>query len=300
MSSERRVSVEIDEGVATITLNQPDSLNALSVELHDDLLATLKDLNAGDEVRVIRLRGAGRAFCAGADMTSIYDGFFNEVEQATGEPWELGESRVAIDREWLRDLAERHLWMFSYRKPIVAQVHGYCLGAGIELIGASDIVFAAKDARLGHPPMRAHGVPPTLGQWPYRIGILKTKELMFTGDMVTGEEAEQLGMVNHAVDAEVLDEVTLEYCKRVAKTPLDALTVAKHATNRWFENAGYRSSVISGADLDAIYHGAPAFDEFIRIAREEGIQAALAWRDQPYGTPHYTKPGTNRVTGTVL
>lgn len=276
------VLVEVANGVATLTLNQPGTLNALSVELHDALLNELKILNDGDDVRVIRLRGAGSSFCAGADMGKIYDSFFDERDPSGDSAAELGEARISIDREWLRDLAERHLWMWSYRKPIIAQVHGYCIGAGIELIGSCDIIMAADDAQLGHPPARAHGIPVTLGQWPIRIGIARTKELFFTGDLVDGKAAEQMGMVTHAVAPDDLDRRTLEFCERIAQVPLDALTVIKHATNRWFENAGLRTSVTSGADFDSIYHGAPAFDRFITMAREQGLKEALRWRDAPF------------------
>lgn len=276
------VLLEVAEGVATLTLNSPQSLNAMSMEMHEQLLSHLKALNAGDDVRVIRLRGAGRAFCAGADMSTIYEGFLENRAPRKGEAWELGEARISVDREFLRTLAERHLWMWSYRKPIVAQVHGYCVGGGIELIGNCDIVFAATDAQIGHPPSRAHGIPVTLGQWPFRIGMLRTKELLFTGDLVDGTAAERMGMVNHAVPADELDSSTLAFCERIAKAPLDALTVSKHVTNRWFENAGIRSSVTSGADFDAIYHAGPAFDEFVRIASQESLRSALHWRDKPF------------------
>jgi enoyl-CoA hydratase len=276
------VVLDVDEGVATLTLNSPESLNAMSVAMHDELIAHLDELKPGDDVRVIRLRGAGRAFCAGADMSSIYDGFSEPATSRDGAPWELGESHVSVDREFLRDLGERHLAMWSYRKPIVAQVHGFCIGGGVELMGSCDIVFASKDARIGHPPSRAHGIPVTLGQWPFRIGMLKTKEMLFTGDLIDGTAAEEMGMINHAVDVDELDATTLSFCKRIAKGPLDALTVSKHATNRWFENAGIRSSVASGADLDSIWHTGPAFAAFVKIAREEGIRSALEWRDSPF------------------
>jgi enoyl-CoA hydratase/carnithine racemase len=284
-TDEPLVLVEVDEGVATLTLNSPQSVNAMSVAMHDVLLAQLKRLNPGDDVRVIRLRGAGRAFCAGADMSTIYDGFREPDDVREGDAWQLGEGRASIDREFLRTLAERHLWMWSYRKPIVAQVHGYCVAGGIELIGNCDVIFAADDARFGHPPSRAHGIPVTLGQWPFRIGMLRTKEMLFTGDLIDGTAAKEMGMVNHAVPADELDQTTLEFCQRIAKAPLDALTISKHATNRWFENAGIRSSVTSGADLDSLWHTGPAFESFVKIASEEGLKSALAWRDKPFTIP---------------
>jgi len=292
-------------GVATITLNRPEKLNAISEDLRDDLEAALRALSPGDAVRVIRLKAEGRAFCAGYDLTTRRRaGASDQEDEARGRvpaghdptapaaedrgtnAWELGESRVAVDREGLRESVNRWLWMWSYRKPIVAQVHGYCLAGGGELIGACDIVFAAEDARFGHPASRALGIPPTLGMWPAKIGMLKTKELLFTGDMIDGTEAERIGMINHAVPREELEERTLAFCERVAKLPLDALSIHKHVTNRWFEIAGLRTAAAEGAEFDAIYHETPSFGEFGRISQERGLKEALAWRDAPFGDGH--------------
>jgi enoyl-CoA hydratase len=287
------ILVDVEDGVGTITLNRPEKLNALSVELRAELKAALRALNPGDAVRVIRIKAAGRAFCAGYDLTPRpRPGAPREELDYLGKPaaapggrpaWELGESRIARDREGLREMVDRWLWMWSYRKPIVAQVHGYCLAGGNELVGACDIVFAAENALFGHPAARALGIPPTLGLWPAKIGMLKTKELLFTGETISGREAERIGMVNHAVAPERLEEETLAFCRKVAKLPLDGLTVHKHVTNRWFELAGLRTAAAEGAEFDAIYHETPAAFEFNRIAREQGLKAALAWRDEPFG-----------------
>ncbi|MDA0365516.1 MAG: enoyl-CoA hydratase-related protein [Chloroflexi bacterium] len=303
MTAYENVLVEIDGPVATIMLNRPERLNAISQGLRDDLEGALRELNPGDDVRVIRIKGAGRAFCAGYDLTPgqrrATDAAAEELDylgpaQAGGgsgrQAWELGESRIALDREGLRTSVERWLWMWSYRKPIVAQVHGYCLAGGGELIGACDIVFAAEDARFGHPAARALGIPPTLGMWPVKIGMLKTKELLFTGDMIDGNEAAAMGMINRAMPAERLDEEMMAFCRRVAQQPLDALSVHKHSTNRWFEIAGLRTAAYEGAEFDAIYHETAAAKEFARIAQARGLKEALAWRDAPFGDGR-TTPG---------
>ncbi len=284
MTAFENILVDIDDAVATITLNRPEKLNALSRGLQDDLQAALRELDPGDAVRVVRIKGAGRAFCSGYDLTPDPSRRRTAADTATTgtHAWELGESRIALDREGLRSSVDRWLWMWSYRKPIVAQVHGFCLAGGNELVGACDIVFAAEDAQFGHPASRALGIPPTLGMWPYKIGLLRTKELLFTGDLVSGKTAAEIGMVNRAVPADLLDEETVAFCRRVAKTPLDALTVHKHVANRWWETAGVRLAAAEGAEFDSIYHETAAAKEFSRIAREQGLKAALAWRDGPF------------------
>jgi enoyl-CoA hydratase len=287
MADYENVLVDVeDSGVATITLNRPEKLNAISEGLRRDLEAALRELRPGDAVRVVRLRANGRAFCAGYDLTPGQRRNTDAEAPRGTRAWELGESRVALDREGLRESVDRWLWMWSYRKPIVAQVQGYCLAGGGEMIGACDLVFAAENATFGHPAARALGIPPTLGMWPAKIGMLKTKELLFSGDTITAAEAERIGMINRVYANDRLDEETLAFCRRIAKVPLDALSVHKHVTNRWFEIAGLRTAAAEGAEFDAIYHETPSFREFGRIASERGLKSALAWRDEPFGDGH--------------
>jgi enoyl-CoA hydratase len=263
------VVTEVDGAVAYLTLNRPEKLNAINDQLRDDLEAALRDLDQGDDVRVVVLRAAGRAFCAGYDLTP--------------RPESSGGRSIAQDRNRLRVSIERWLWMWNYRKPIIAQVHGYCLAGGGELAGMCDLIFCAEDARFGHPAGRALGIPPTLGLWPMKIGMLKSKELLFTGDTIDGREAERIGMVNKAVPATELAAFVRDFAERVAQVPLDALSVHKHVVNRWFEIMGLRTGAAEGAEFDAIYHETPSFGEFARIAREQGLKAALEWRDTPFG-----------------
>jgi enoyl-CoA hydratase len=185
------VLVDVDGPVATITLNRPEQLNAMSNGLLDDLYAALRELNPGDDVRVIRLRGAGRAFCPGYDLSpsSSYRGAQGGSRERGTAMADMGESSIARDREGLRHMIERWLWMWNYRKPVVAQTHGYCLSGGLDLIGACDIVFAAEGTLFGHPAARGMGIPVTLGMMPIKIGAAATKELLFTGDLIDAAEA---------------------------------------------------------------------------------------------------------------
>ena len=284
MSEYQNILLDVDGAVATITLNRPEKLNALSESLRQELASALRELNPGDAVRVIRLKAAGRAFCAGYDITPSDNDFdFTPSPRSGGAAWELGESYAAMNREHLRDSIERWLWMWSYRKPIVAQVQGWCLAGGNDLVGACDIIFAAETARFGHPAGRALGQPPTLGMWPIKMGMLKTKELLFSGDTIDGIEAERIGMVNRVYAEESLDEETMAFCRRIANVPLDGLTVHKHSTNRWVELMGARLAAIEGAEFNTVFAEAPTIAEFGRISRSKGLKAALEWRDDPFG-----------------
>ncbi len=279
------VLVDLDGPVATITLNRPEKLNAISAGLRDDLYEALRQLNPGDEVRVIRLRAAGRAFCPGYDLTPGTQPY--NAPGRTSEPRgdalaDQGESRIGRDREGLRELVDGWLKMWGYRKPIIAQVHGVCLSGGLDMIGACDLVFAARGTRFGHPAARGMGIPVTLGMLPVKIGASATKELLFTGDLFDADEGHRLGLVDHVVEPDELDAHTLAFCHRVALNPLDALTVHKHVTNRWLEISGLRLAASEGADFDAIFHETPSLGRFEQLARERGLRGALDWRDGPY------------------
>jgi enoyl-CoA hydratase len=297
------IELDVDDAVATITLNRPDKLNALSPRLRDELENALAELRPGDRVRVVRIRGAGRGFCSGYDMASgasVYNsglpgdaasgtasgttsGTTSGGEAGSVAATELGESSLVLDRERLRESIERWLTIWNYRKPIVAQVHGLCLSGGLDLIGVCDLVYAADDARFGHPAARGLGIPPTMGMLPMKIGAARTKELFFTGDTIDGHEAYRLGLINAVMPAAELDERTAALCRRIACTPLDALTLHKHVINRWSEIAGLRLGALEGADFDAMFHVTPASIEFGRIAGRDGMRGALHWRDQAFG-----------------
>jgi enoyl-CoA hydratase len=285
------VLVDLDGPVATITLNRPEKLNALSAELRQDLHDALVALNPGDQVRVIRLKGAGRAFCPGYDLSpgrrarEAYAPGGDESGEAHGDALaDFGEAGISQDRERLREMVDSWMWMWNYRKPIIAQTHSYCLSGGLDLIGVCDIVFAAEGTRFGHPAARGLGIPPIVGMLPMKIGAAATKELLFTGDLVDAQAAKELGIIQHVVPAAELDERVMALCQRIAMMPLDMLTVHKHITNRWMELQGVRTGAYEGADFDAIAHLSPAAREFSRRSREEGLRSALTWRDGPYAT----------------
>jgi enoyl-CoA hydratase len=284
------VLVDTDGPVATITLNRPEKLNAMSNALRQDLHDALVALNPGDRIRVIRLKGAGRAFCPGYDLSpgrpreSYAPAGPGGAEQHGEALADWGESSIARDRENLREMVDSWMWMWNYRKPIIAQTHNYCLSGGLDLIGTCDIVFAAEGTRFGHPAARGLGIPPLMGMLPMKIGAAATKELLFTGDLVDAETAKELGIVQHVVPAAELEERVMALCRRIAMMPLDDLTVHKHTTNRWMELQGVRLAAYEGADFDAIAHLTPASHEFARRTNEEGLRAALTWRDGPYAT----------------
>ncbi len=257
--------------VRRLTLNRPEKLNALSGELIDRLSAALAEAAADDAVRVVVIRGAGRAFCAGYDL----------VEDAQAEGYDVAAWRAALSRD-----VARMLELFDHPKPVVAQVHGYCLAGGCDLMMMCDVAIASEDALFGEPEIRFGSGVVTMVM-PWLLGARKAKELLFTGeDRMPAHEALRIGLVNRVVPADRLDEETMAFAETVAKLDPVAIALTKRAINRSLEVAGFREALAANVDLDAIIEAAevPERTEFNRIRAESGLRAAIAWRDARFRT----------------
>jgi enoyl-CoA hydratase/carnithine racemase len=254
---------------AWLTLNRPDKLNALNHDIVAGLHAGMGEALADDEIKVVVLTGAGRAFSAGFDISP---------EAA------LGIEGAYAWREELAEDVEVTMRLWSFPKPTIAAVRGWCLGGACELAMACDLIVAAEDARFGEPEIRFGSGPVTL-LMPYVLGQKKTNELLFTGDAVEAAEAERLGLVNKVVPGEELEHAVTELVKRIAPTPLPVLRLTKIALNRAYEAMGLRQAVNLNLENSAILNtvDTPEQREFNRIAKEQGLKAALAWRDSRYG-----------------
>jgi enoyl-CoA hydratase len=246
-----------------LTLNRPAKLNALSAELRDALAEAIADAAADDRVRVIAIAGAGRAFCAGYDLS----------EAAPPTAWEW---RDVLDRDVRATLA---IW--SCPKPVIAQVHGYALAGGLELAMACDLVVAAEGSQLGEPEIRFGSAPVTL-LMPFLIGQKKTRELLLTGDLIDAVEAERIGLVNRVAPAGRLALEVDALADRLARVPPDVMAPTKLMLNRAMDAAGFAAAVEMGLDLQAFINMSETAREFDGIVRADGLKAALAWRDRRY------------------
>src|SRR2546423_12671480 len=266
MAYETIIYESVEERIFRLTLNRPEKLNAMSPALLDELDGALGEFERDRQARVLIIRGAGRAFCAGYDLTA--------PPATDGGPFTITEDRWAV-----RKLVDRWQRLWNLPKPTIAQVHGYCLAGATELAGHCDIVFAAEDAQFGHPAGRSLGVIPTLSMWPYLIGMRRTKEFLFTGDSLTAAQALEDGLINQAYPLDRLEAATLAYARRVAQVPLDMLTLHKAATNRFFELMGVYAAEKSASEFDAIAHQTATAKAQTRKMRERGLKQALEERD---------------------
>ncbi|MFQ6076733.1 MAG: enoyl-CoA hydratase/isomerase family protein [Candidatus Bathyarchaeia archaeon] len=214
------------DGIAKITLNRPRVLNAINAQLAADLNAAMKDAEDDPDIRVVILAGAGRAFCAGADIR----GFARRPEEGAPPPPPIMVSR----HERIMRRGREYHFDETYTKPIIAMVHGYCLGAGFEMAMRCDMIVASEDAQFGQPEINVVGVPGGGGtqRLPRLIGTKKALEIIMTGDRISAAEAERLGIVNEAVPREKLEEATYELAnKLLSKSPV-FLRLAKSAVYR--------------------------------------------------------------------
>lgn len=270
--------------VARLTLNRPDRLNAINDTLRSELESHLRDIAADDGISVVVLRGAGRAFCTGYDLTALPGNTSSATtaEDAPAQSSYLGGLSVTEDQERLRQTVERWMALWSFPKPVIAQIHGYCIAGGGELAAMCDIGICADDAKFGHPAARAVGIPPTLCFWPMKIGLARTKELLFTGDLVDGRDAAQMGLVNRSVPPERLEAEVMHLAERIALMPLEALRIHKSVANRWFETIGIRTCASIGVEYDVLFHQTATAAEFSRRVQTEGLSSALEARDGPF------------------
>ncbi len=258
-----------DKRIVRITLNHPE-VNSLSYNLLMDLKHALITAERDQEVKVIIIKGGGRTFSAGFDLTAYYD--FQE-----------GISTLISLKDHI-SYYHQDIWftIWNLQKPVIAQVHGYALAGASELITWCDVTIMADDAITGYPPTRAMSVPDTV-YWPWLCGLKKAKFLMLSGNPITGKEAAQIGLATMSVPADKLDETVEMVAKRLASVTTELLLFNKYAANRAMEIMGMRVAVEFTGMLHDYSHTFPADHEFTNIKKAKGLRAAIDWRDGKFG-----------------
>ena len=254
--------------VRRITLNRPEKRNALSNALRGELYAALDAADADDAVRVTVLRGAGKSFSAGYDLSS---------DNRSAQPWHTASG----DGNWPRHVVEGHFRVWDLRKPVIAQVHGHCLAGGSELATSCDLLYVAEDAQIGYPPVRLMS-PPDMQYHPWLVGMRNAMELMLTGDAISGIQAARMGFANRAYPAAELEARVLEIAERVAKIPSDLQQLNKRSVHRAMEIMGLRAAIRAGTEIQALgFHTRAARDYMAQFAK--GVTHALNVRDAQFG-----------------
>jgi enoyl-CoA hydratase len=256
-------------GVRRLTMNRPEKRNALNNALRGAILAALQAADADPAVRVSILRGAGPAFCSGYDL-----GANNAVDQPYYSAGGAGQ--------WARHVVEGWFRIWDLGKPVIAQVHGYCLAGGSELATSCDLVYVAEDAQIGYPPTRLMS-PPDNQFHPWLLGMRTAMEMFLTGDAITGAEAAAKGFANRAFPAAELDARVLAVAQRIALVPTELQQINKRAVHRAMEIMGMRAAIRAGTELQALaFTTEPSVAYRAQFKRDgTSVRDVLSQRDAP-------------------
>ncbi len=274
-----KVLFERDGRIGRITLNRPEVLNAIDGDLPHELADAVARANADPGIHVIVLSGAGRAFCAGYDLT-YYAEAAGTNEGIQEMPWDPMKDYAFMMRNTELFMS---LWR-SYR-PVICKVHGFAVAGGSDIALCSDMIVMSEDAQIGYMPVRVWGCP-TTAMWVYRLGPERAKRMLFTGDKIDGREAERLGLVLKAVPVEQLDHEVERLAERMATVPVNQLMMQKLVVNQAIEAMGLRNTQMIATVFDGITRHSPEGVSFKQRAETVGWKEAVRERDQ--GTYDWT------------
>jgi len=262
------VTYSAQEGIGFVTLNRPDKLNSITEQMKGMIVEAFERADRDAATSVVVLRGAGRSFCAGHDISG------NDDED--GGAWRTDAIK------WHAHLAgsvHSEMAPFNISKPVIASVQGHVLGGGCQMAMFCDLVIAAENAVFAEPEVRFSNTGPAFIM-PWIAGFRRAREFIYFGDTIDAATALEFGLVNRVVPTEDLAKATLAYATRLSLIAPEALTRTKLALKRGLEAAGFRTAIGAGHDVIATLYAAETdvgrlFDE---IAKRDGLKAALTWR----------------------
>jgi enoyl-CoA hydratase len=264
--------------VARITLNRPERLNAITFEMPAEIRRAVETAEADPAVHVVVVAGAGRAFCAGYDLQdSAQNRDADHPCQQESTPWD-----PMLDYAAMKRFTEDFMSLWRCRKPTIARVQGHAVAGGSDIAMCCDLLVMADDARIGYMPTRVWGCP-TTAMWTYRLGPMRAKRLMFTGDTLDGRTALDWGLATESVPAERLDDAVEALAARIAGVPNSHLAMHKMVVNQVMLTMGLEQTQMLATLFDGITRHNPEGLWFRRYAQAEGFKAAVQWRDS--GTP---------------
>jgi enoyl-CoA hydratase len=256
--------------VATLTLDRPQRLNAINKQMLGELQDALNEVEHNSQLRALVVTGAGGNFSSGFDLK----------EQMETRPTGVEAWREILDRDFGTIMRFWHL-----SKPTIAAVSGYCLAGGCELALCCDITIATEDAIFGEPELK-FGAGIVVMILPWLVGPKRAKEIILRGmDRISAQQALQIGLINRVVTADALESSALAIACDIAVIDPQLVQQTKHAINRTFEIMGLVDALNAALDIDLAIEGVGSIDkiEFMRIARKDGLRAAIAWRDARFG-----------------
>jgi enoyl-CoA hydratase len=254
--------------IRRITLNRPEKRNALNNGIRGEIFAALEAADRDPEVHVSIIRGAGPCFSAGYDLGS---------NNGANQPYFTASG----DGNWPRHVVDGAFKIWDLAKPVIAQVHGYCLAGGSELMSACDLCYVSEDAKIGYPPVRLMS-PPDNQFHAWLAGMRNAMELMLTGDSVDGHEAVRMGLANRCFKNEELETKVLDVAERIAKIPPDLQQLNKRSIHRAMEIMGMRAAIKAGTEIQALAFHQKSSREYLKEFAK-GVTQALSKRDAQFG-----------------
>jgi enoyl-CoA hydratase len=262
------ITLDQHERVGTLTLNRPEKLNAMTPALIGEFADALTQVEKDSAIKVLIIRGAGRAFSTGYDLTGGWG-------DGGSKPFTIDD-----DHRFLLRYVEHWLRLRDLPKPVISMVHGYCLAGATQLCISTDMIFVAENARIGFPSIPA-GAGYVSAFWNWMVGPHRTKYLAFLpGSRISGKEAEAMGFATRAFPEDNLEHETYSYAERVARVPAQKLRLEKLAINRAMDLRGFRVAVQSAAEFDAIFHFGPGNEEIREVQKERGLRGAIKWYEE--------------------
>ena len=265
--------------IARLLLNRPERLNAINGDTPRDLRHAVEWANAEPEIHVIVVEGAGKGFCGGYDLNFFGENEIDHPCQQERQPWDPME-----DYAYMKSNTEDFMSLWKSPKPTIAKVHGYAAAGGSDIALCCDLLIMAEDARIGYMPTRVWGCP-TTAMWTYRLGPMRAKQLMFTGDTIDGLTAAQWGLATQAVPAAELEAATMRLANRISGVPRSHLAMHKMVVNQVQLAMGLEQSQQMATVFDGITRHNPEGMWFRRYAQAEGFKAAVQWRDSGKSIP---------------
>jgi len=263
--------------IATITLNRPERLNAISLSLPRLLNEAVERANRDDGVHVIVLTGAGRAFCSGYDLVDFAENAGEQPGSQLGGsdsgPWD-----PMADFYGMQANTEYFMSLWRSYKPTIARIHGPAVAGGSDIALCCDLAVMADEAVIGYPPARVWGCP-TTAMWVYRLGAERAKRMLLTGDLVNGREAAAMGLVLESVPLDQLDARVQTLAERMAGVPKNQLMMQKLMVNQAYDNMGLRNTQMFATLFDGITRHSPEGVWFKQRAEEVGFKQAVMERD---------------------
>jgi enoyl-CoA hydratase len=276
--------------VATITLNRPARMNAISLGMPAEIAAAVDRANRDDAVHVIVLTGAGDGFCSGYDLVDFAEAPGEQPgSQLAGESASTGHWDPMADFYGMYEFTQHYMSLWRSYKPTIARVQGPAVAGGSDIALCCDLVLMAEDARIGYPPARVWGCP-TTAMWVYRLGAERAKRMLFSGDLVDGREAERLGLVLEAVPRAELDDRVGALAARIAAVPKNQLMMQKMMINQAYDSMGLANTQRFATLFDGMTRHSPEGAWFKKRAEVAGFKQAVLERDS--GEP--IAPGVSR------